>query len=195
MKKVTITFLIVILISLSACNISNAQVKDITELPELSLKKTKHPNIKPADDFDNLKNFPFQFGLELGTTIIRENEFVNVGFIGSMDINVSNRLTFLRFELGVFSINADRLTSFNEEDTKAPAYASLGINVRAITIGKSRFFMSLSLGVITDYWPFPVFALKYVYNVNRYLGFTSSVRYPFYGRSPFISAGIQFFTN
>ena len=179
MRNVIITFLIAIIISLSTYISGYSQAEDITDLPELSLKEKKHPGIKPADDFDNIKNFPFQFGLELGTTAPRENEFVNVGFIGSMDINLSKRLTFLRFEFGVFSINAERLTSHSEEDADFPAYASLGVNVRAISFGKSRFFISLSLGVVTDYWVFPVFSLKYVYNVDRYIGLTSAIRYPF----------------
>lgn len=195
MRKVIITFLISIIIYFCVFNNCIAQREYIIELPESSLKKKKQCCLKPANDFDNIKNFPFQFGLELGTTIPRENEFVNVGFIGSIDINLSKRLTFLRFELGVFSINADRLTSFNEEDTEFPAYASLGINVRAISFGKSRFFTSLSMGVVTDYWFFPVFALKYVYNVDRYLGLTSAIRYPFYGKMPFITLGLQIFTN
>ena len=190
------TVLIVILISFCVFNNSSAQRKDITDLPELSLKKKKHPNIKPADDFDNIKNFPFQFGLELGTSVLREDEYANIGFIGSMDVNLFRRLVFFRFEMGVLGLNADRITSTHGGDTDVPAYGSLGINVRAITIDKSRFFASLSMGAVTDgFGYFGVFSLKYVYNVDRYLGFTSSIRYPFYGRTPFITLGLQFFTN
>ena len=194
MKKVIITFLIAILISLSTYSNGNSQAEDITDLPELSLNEKKHPNIKPADDFDNIKNFPFQFGLELGTSIFRKDDYANIGFIGSMDINLFKRAAFLRFELGVLSIN-DYVTSFNEGDTKAPAFASLGLNIKPIAFGKSSFFTCLSIGVVTDSWLFYVITLKYVYNVNRFLGFTSAIRYPFYGKSAFITIGLQIFTN
>ena len=198
MRKVIITFLIAILISLSTYSNGNSQAEDITDLPELSLNEKKHPNIKPADDFDNIKNFPFQFGLELGTSIFRKDDYANIGFIGSMDINLFKRAAFLRFELGVLSINTDYVKSFNEGDagdTDAPAFASLGLNIKPVAFGKSRFFTCLGLGVVTDSWLFYVITLKYVYNVNRFLGFTSSVRYPFYGKSAFITIGLQIFTN
>ena len=181
---------------MSAYTNSKAQRKDITGLPELSMEKKKHYDIKPDDDFDNIKNFPFQFGLELGTSIMREDEFAHIGFIGSMDVNLFRRIVFLRFEMGVLSLNADRLASTHGGDTDAPAYGSFGINVKAITIDKSRFFTGLSMGAVTDgFYFFGVFSLKYVYNVDRYLGFTSTIRYPFFGGAPFLTVGLQIFTN
>ena len=89
----------------------------------------------------------------------------------------------------------DYVTSFNEGDTNAPAFASLGLNIKPVSFGKSRFFTCLGLGVVTDSWLFYIITLKYVYNVNRFLGFTSSVRYPFYGKSAFMTIGLQIFTN
>ena len=121
-------FQIIISLTLLFCmaDICIAQYDSLLIPQQISLKKEKRFNeIKPDDDW-NLRNFPFQFGLELGTSIIREDDPVNIGFISSMDVNLYDRAMFLRFELGAMSIEeGGGVKRYNEEEPIAEWYASL----------------------------------------------------------------------
>ena len=96
-------FIISLTLLFCAADICIAQPDSLLIPPQISLKKESRFNENPDDDW-NLRNFPFQFGLELGTSILRKEDPVNIGFIGSMDINLYDRAMFLRFELGVMNI-------------------------------------------------------------------------------------------
>ena len=122
--KLFFKFIISLTLLFCVADICIAQYDSISMPQKISLKKEKRFNENPVNDW-NLRNFPFQFGLELGTSILRKEDPVNIGFIGSMDVNLYDRVMFLRFELGVMNIGeGSGAVSYNEEKPAAEWYAS-----------------------------------------------------------------------
>ena len=147
----------------------------------------------------NIDNFPFQFGLELGLSprIISKDNFVNIGVLGSMDINLYKRLIFIKFELGRMNIN-DNIELKGADYSRTVTYGSLGLNYKILKFGKKNsIFLSLGAGAVTQgEFPFLLFSLKYVYIIDRFIGVTTSIKYPFiHSNNPFIGIGFQFFNN
>jgi len=195
--KIFLSCLIIVLFNFYTLNTCISQDDSILEHSQLRLKKEKNEN----NITDNLirNNFiedpPIQFGLEAGTSFLRKsyNSYLSTCFIGSMDINLYNKVVFLRLEAG-------KLFYLRKDFTRV----SLGPNFKIYKTGKSRFFLSTSAsldvrtgGIIGTL----EVSSRYVYLISKVFGISTSIRYPFWntdssGRGdPIIGIGIQLFTK
>lgn len=176
---------------------TNAQEFSNRKLPQISLNKRMNESNTAStigwDDFIN--NPPIQFGLEAGTSFLRKRDYcyLSTCFIGSIDINLYNKVVFLRLEAGKLFYNKKDFTR-----------VSLGPNFKIYKTGKSRFFLSTNAsfdvrtgGIIGTL----EVSSRYVYLISKVFGISTSIRYPFWntdssGRGdPIIGIGIQLFTK
>lgn len=178
---------------------SIAQEISIEKLPQLNLNKRMNEsdtaNTIGWNDF--IEDPPIQLGLDAGTSFLRKSEIIYLStcFIGSMDINLYNKVIFLRLEAGRLFY-----TSYNGQFTRI----SLGPNFKIFKPGKSRFFLSTVASF--DFGKRGIRGLleasmRYVYLLSKVFGISTSIRYPFWntdssGRGePIIGIGIQLFTK
>lgn len=180
------------------------QEKSILELQQWNMNEEKQFD-DTIDYIDttinkgwNLENLPLQFGLELGTSPIRKNTYAYIGLIGSMDLAIYRRTLFLRIEYGKLGVNNELYEKAGQDYPSNGDYGSLGLNYLFLKHRKSRLFAYLGLGAAgsKEGYLTLLVSLRYVYTINRYIGISSSIRYPVVSISnPFIAIGLQFLNN
>ncbi len=137
---------------------------------------------------DNLSNFPFQIGIDIGAGISNENnQYVKWIVIGYFDINILERVVFFEIEVGRAKLN-------QIEGTRL--YSSLGFKLNLIKFYNHRIIFQGGLFAYYQMYPNIYVSAKYMYCINKLVGLTASVRLPFgnYVR-PLFTIGAQFFTN
>ena len=145
-----------------------------------------------------MENLPLQFGLELGTSPIRKSTYAYIGLIGSMDLDIYRRILFLRIEYGKIGVNNELYEKTGQYYPSNGDYGSLGLNYLFLKHRKSRFFAYLGLVAAgsKEVYLMLLASFRYVYIINRYIGISSSIRYPVVSISnPFIAIGLQFLNN
>jgi hypothetical protein len=173
---------------------ANAQEINLKEI-NFNKVKQKSNTTDTLEWSDFLKDSPVQLGLEAGTSFLRRRDYyyLSTCFIGSLDINLYNKVAFLRLEIG-------RLYYIFNEFTRI----SLGPNFKIYKTGKSRFF--ISAGASIDFGNRGFIgtleaSLRYVYLVSEVFGVSASIRYPYWNTDssrpgdPIIGIGIQLFTK
>ncbi len=195
--KIFLSCLIIILFNFYTLNTGITQDDSILEHSQLKLKKEKNENNITENLIRNnfINDSPIQLGLEAGTSFFRKKEYYYLSscVIGSMDINLYNKVVFLRLEIGGMFYNLKGFTR-----------VSLGPNFKIYKTGKSRFFLSTSAsfdvrtgGIIGTL----EVSSRYVYLISKVFGISTSIRYPFWntdssGRGdPIIGIGVQLFTK
>jgi len=193
LRKTYLIFLLIIsVIMLSEFNILFCQSRD----SEFRFSKNnndvliiKVDSTKPGND--NLSNFPFQIGIDIGTGV--QNQFYHYGkwgVIGFFDINVYQRMLFFELELGKTQLNnIDGIST----------YTSLGLKLNIIKFGKHRIIINGGYSAFTKYnsfVPIPIGTIKYQYCISKLLGITASIKFNYGGcYYPFFCIGTQFYTN
>ena len=160
----------------------------LRELPKVNLQKKKQiSSTIDTLDWDKVrKDLPFKLGLELSTSLLREHNYVSIGVIGSADLNLYNQEVFLRTEIGQL------YTAYSDNGF----YGSAGFNFKIFKPGNSRFFLYAGAGFMGL-----EATLRYVYIMNKNLGISASIKYPFYSVDRFgegnllFGIGVQFFTE
>ena len=138
---------------------------------------------------DNLSNFPFQIGIDIGAGIPnKDDQYVKWIIIGYFDINILERVVFLDIEAGRAKLN-------QIEGTKL--YGSLGLKLNLIKFYNNRIIFQWGLYFYHQMYPNVFVSAKYMYCINKLFGITTSVRLPLFGNyvRPLFSIGVQFFTN
>lgn len=147
---------------------------------------------------NNLKNFPLQFGIEIGKSVrfYNKDDFTKIGIIGYVDFNIYKKIFFIKLEGGSILLN-DKIETQGEYFDRISGYAFIGLNIIFLKYKKNRFMVSGGIAVINKgFLPFLTSSLKYLYIINKYIGLTASVKYPFIrGDNPYVSIGLQFFNH
>lgn len=140
---------------------------------------------------NNLNNFPFRFTTEIAGGNFMEDDRLKLGFITSLEINLYDRIWFLKLEYGQFYN-----ISYEEEGIH---FGTLGINYRFFKIKKNSFSIHGALfalgnkhnGASSFYLSF-----RHIYSLNNFIGIVNCIKYPIGSfKKGIISTGIQFFTN
>jgi hypothetical protein len=145
------------------------------------------------NDLDNnLANFPFQIGIDIGTGLppIKFEKYAQFGITGYLDINFYKRILFFELEMGGTKINRkDGISS----------YVSIGLSLNAIKFGKSRIIFQGGFGgysKVESYTLLPIATIRYMFVLHKLIGLTTSVKFPFVGSYiPYFTIGTQFCTN
>ena len=147
---------------------------------------------------NNLNNFPFQFGFEVGKTIriFKEDPYIKIGFNGYVDLNIYDKIFFLKLELGRMNLN-DEIELKGEDYSRDATYSSFGLNWIFLRPQKSRFSIYIGLTILSGGF-LPVFSssLRYVYIMSKYFAITTAIKYPITnGDNLYLTLGVQFFNN
>jgi hypothetical protein len=149
---------------------------------------------------NNIKNLPFQFGIEIGKSLRldKNGNYINYGIIGYVDINLHKNLIYLKIEGGSINVN-DRIKDEGEDYNRNAGFLSLGLNYNFIKANRNRLYLHGCLSVYgNDFLPVLSgnITFRYVYVFNEIIGISSSVRLPFvHNFNPVASFGIQLFNN
>lgn len=141
---------------------------------------------KPNNNFtDN----PFQIGFEMGTLFNFEKgrSFEDFGYFGYLDITLEKSISFIKFEGGF----TNSPSSDNDDNG---VYFSVGYMHRLFAIDRSKLYLQLAAAVT----PYPqiITSVKYLYPVNKIIGFTLEEKYPISSyQNIFLTTGFQIFTN
>lgn len=178
----------------------NFLIISVCNTQELKLDNRNSSRTNSKSLGNNIKNFPFQFGIEIGKSLRldKNGNYINYGIIGYVDINLHRNLLYLKIEGGSINVN-DRIKDKGEDYNRNAGFFSLGLNYNAFKTEKSRIYLHGCVSVYTTGFLLQLSAnltVKYVYVFNRFLGISSSVRVPFVlDYNPVISLGIQLFNN
>lgn len=191
---------ITILLILISVNFLYAQSFSLKEKKSLLFNLQKNNRnfevLKDSSLEKNLKNFPFQIGLEAGGSVAG-NKTSNYGIfvlIGSFDFNLFRKIIHFKLELGAASIK-------NYEEILS-SYVSLGLNLKILNIDKSRLFLHGGIsGIrnsrIRNEESFSlIFSMKYVYVVSELIGISLAVKTLFAGSfNPLLTLGVNLFNQ
>ena len=144
---------------------------------------------------NNLKHFPFGFGINVAIGIDLKQKILTPGIIGNFSINLSEKTFFLQLEYGSF---------FESELETNTSYLSLGLKYKFLKSKKNSFYLYPAIfgtwnksgggGIGGGFSGF--LAVNYLYSTTDYFGIGASLRYPFGGfRNILFTIGFQFLTN
>lgn len=135
---------------------------------------------------DNLSNFPFQFGVNIGSSVFGQ-EYSVVQFEGDFFLNISlhNKITCLGFELGKILVR---------EHVKNSTLLTLGFlyNLKLSDKHSLRFFGGLCIAG-DEFLPGYTISVKYLYSFNNYTAVTFGIMYPVGKYNQVFQLGVSFF--
>lgn len=142
---------------------------------------------------NNLKHFPFGFGINVGIGMDFKQKLITPGIIGNFNINLSERIFFFQLEYG----------SFFESDLETnTSYLSLGLKYKFLKSKKNNLYLHPAIfgtwnksgggGVGGGFSGF--LAISYLYSTTDYFGIGVSLKYPFGSfRNILLTIGFQLF--
>jgi hypothetical protein len=160
-------------------------------LLKLSDKKSFFSNSVPyaADSMSrNLQHFPFQFGIE-ACIPFGESRMIFPGGILYIDINIWNKIVFMKIEYGMFNNSDKSLTKFGSLGGQVK-FANIN-NIHKLYAGFNISFLSSASN--HEGWPLSGGYIKYLYAVNKYIGITAGAHVFATGKDLFIEIGCQLF--
>lgn len=185
--------LIIILIFFSC--ISNGQ-----EIKTSSFKKNTSLFNKEINTNLSGENLPFQFGIEFGVPVkVFGKNFFTSGLFGYLNINLSKKNVFLKFEYGNMWLN-------NELKVNTVLYAAISVTGQIVKISEiSKVYFDFGYGLYSNknnYLGGGVkFAITYFQSLNKLTSIFASVKVPLFSEAregeyhynPFLTLGIQLF--
>ncbi len=183
-------FYLIILILSTIFSFTQAQESFIT-------KENSNPTSLNNSTNKNIDNFPFQFGLEYGTTIkLKDKQFFNYGYWFSAGLNLYAKRIWLKSEFGTLKLN--------DELGGNASYFFLGFS--GVPFAFKQHKISISFG-LSYYSSQPVYALSfaaganYLYSFNRFISMTAGIKMPAFGKNryneffhnPMFTVGVQIF--
>jgi hypothetical protein len=146
---------------------------------------------------NNLDNFPFQFGLEYGTTVkFKDKPFFINGYWFSAGLSLYAKRIFLRSEFGTLKLNSELGDN--------ASYFFLGFS--GVPFAFKQHKISLSFG-LSRYSGKSTFGLafgasaNYIYSIYKFFSLTAGFKMPVFKKSsydefyhnPMLTFGIQIF--
>jgi len=146
----------------------------------------------------NLKNFPFKFGFQFGSSIdIKGKSFLINGYWVFVNLNIYDKRILVRSEFGALKLN-------EELGGDAAKYFFLGF--LGVPVVYKQHKLSLSLG-LSYYSSKPQYGIgfagsvEYTYMINRYFSVTTGIKFPSirkaiydeYFYNPMLTIGFQIF--
>jgi hypothetical protein len=114
----------------------------------------------------NFENFPFQFGIEGWIPILPKRTFISYGLVGFSDINIWDKILFIKFEYGFIQ----------NDDEKSEQYISLSGNMKFLNLkNKHKFYGGFGIGFDQGY-PALIGYFKYLFCLNKYVGLSTGLR-------------------
>lgn len=158
-------------------------------------KKTSRKYNTVNHTSNNLKHFPFGFGINVGIGMDFKQKLITPGIIGNFNINLSERIFFFQLEYG----------SFFESDLETnTSYLSLGLKFKFFKSKKNNLYLHPAIfgtwnksgggGIGGGFSGF--LAINYLYSTTDYFGIGVSLKYPFGSfRNILLTIGFQLLTN
>lgn len=198
MNLKTLNYFAVILLTISTlnavetfCQVTNNINTLTNNKSSIVLKLKSHY----TNSENNLRNFPFGFGIAFALNYDLKQKIMTSGVIGNFSINLSLKKLFLLIEYGQF---------FESKLKTNTSYSSAGLRYKFLKTKHSSLALhSAVFGVWNSSGSGGIggglsgfVALNYMYSTTEYFGISFSLRYPFGGfRNTLITAGFQFLTN
>lgn len=214
----TLKYFIVLLLTICSLNASRSYGQETVNIKTLSTKTTyTRLKLETEKEFsvfsfgnkttqnyntkihttNNLKNFPFQFGLEYGTAVkIKNKKIFKLGYWFFANLNLYDKRVFLKSECGSLKLNEDLGSN--------ASYFFLGFS--GIPFVYKNHKLSFSLGSSfynSEQQKGLAFAgsMQYLFSLNKYLSFIVGLNLPTirkaknneYYHNPMITIGFQIF--
>lgn len=188
-------YILISIYSLNAVESFGQERINLNPLTNINFSSTLRPKSYYSGADNNLRNFPFGFGIGFALNYDLKQKLVTPGIIGNFSVNLSSKKLFLLLEYGQF---------FESKLKTNTSYSSAGLRYKFLKTKHSSLALhsavfgvwnsSDSGGIGGGLSGFA--ALNYMYSTTEYFGISLSLRYPFGGfRNTLITAGFQFLTN
>lgn len=211
-------YFIVLLLTICSLNASNSYGQENIKLNplttklshiKLKLKTEKDYSVFSSDigkppkynnnlrTTNNIKKFPFQFGLEYGSTIrIKDKNYFDYGYWVYVNLNLYVKRIYLTSEFGVLKPNKNLGNN--------ASYLFLGLTGIPLVYRQHKLSISFGLSYYNSETTYALaFAgsIDYLFSINKYLSIIGGLKFPSirkaryneYFYNPMITIGFQIF--